>query len=102
MEINEFQCKLALRLAELEQKGKKLAELSAHYDKKGVSLLLFHSFLETQQTHKKAMAVGMNMLPTKEIADAYMTSQLACYDFINAVVDGMIKAVENHNKNNKK
>ena len=48
------------------------------------------------------MGVALKILPTKEVADAYMTSQLACIDFIETVADGIIKTVENHsNKKNK-
>lgn len=100
MEVNEeFKNKMKRRSVEIIRKAKKLAELSGE---ETVSLNFLQSILELQLTHQEATAVALRMLPTKKVADAYRTSQLACYDFINAVVDGMIKAVENHNKNNKK
>ena len=101
MEMNEFNCKMAIRVAELEQKIIKLAKMTKK-EKKGESISLLNSFIETQMMHQKAMAVAVKILPTKEVADAYMTSQLACIDFIETVADGIIKTVENHsNKNNK-
>ena len=101
MEMNEFNCKMAIRAAELEQKIIKLAKLTKK-EKKGESISLLNSFIETQMMHQKAMAVAVKILPTKEVADAYMTSQLACIDFIETVADGIIKTVENHNNKNKK
>ena len=101
MEMNEFNCKMAIRAAELEQKIIKLAKLTKK-DKKGESISLLNSFIETQMMHQKAMAVAVKILPTKEVADAYMTSQLACIDFIETVADGIIKTVENHNNKNNK
>ena len=101
MEMNEFNCKMALRAAELEQKIIKLAKLTKK-EKKGESISLLNSFIETQMMHQKAMAVAVKILPTKEVADAYMTSQLACIDFIETVADGIIKTVENHNNKNNK
>ena len=101
MEMNEFNCKMAIRAAELEQKIIKLAKLTKK-EKKGESISLLNSFIETQMMHQKAMAVAVKILPTKEVSDAYMTSQLACIDFIETVADGIIKTVENHsNKKNK-
>ena len=101
MEMNEFNCKMAIRAAELEQKIIKLAKLTKK-EKKGESISLLNSFIETQMMHQKAMAVAVKILPTKEVADAYMTAQLACIDFIETVADGIIKTVENHsNKKNK-
>ena len=92
---------MAIRAAELEQKIIKLAKLTKT-EKKGESISLLNSFIETQMMHQKAMAVAVNILPTKDVADAYMTSQLACIDFIETVADGIIKTVENHsNKKNK-
>ena len=99
--MNEFNCKMAIRAAELEQKIIKLAKLTKK-EKKGESISLLNSFIETQMMHQKAMAVAVKILPTKEVADAYMTSQLACIDFIETVADGIIKTVENHNNKNKK
>ena len=101
MEMNEFNCKMAIRAAELEQKIIKLAKLTKK-EKKGESISLLNSFIETQMMHQKAMAVAVNILPTKEVADAYMTAQLACIDFIETVADGIIKTVENHNNKNNK
>ena len=101
MEMNEFNCKMAIRAAELEQKIIKLAKLTKK-EKKGESISLLNSFIETQMIHQKAMAVAVKILPTKEVADAYMTSQLACIDFIETVADGIIKTVENHNNKNNK
>lgn len=101
MEMNEFNCKMAIRAAELEQKIIKLAKLTKK-EKKGESISLLNSFIETQMMHQKAMAVAVKILPTKEVADAYMTSQLACIDFIETVADGIIKTVENHNNKNNK
>ena len=101
MEMNEFNCKMAIRAAELEQKIIKLAKLTKK-EKKGESISLVNSFIETQMMHQKAMAVAVKILPTKEVADAYMTSQLACIDFIETVADGIIKTVENHNNKNNK
>ena len=101
MEMNEFNCKMAIRAAELEQKIIKLMKLTKK-EKKGESISLLNSFIETQMMHQKAMGVAVKILPTKEVADAYMTSQLACIDFIETVADGIIKTVENHsNKKNK-
>lgn len=101
MEMNEFNCKMAIRAADLEQKIIKLAKLTKK-EKKGESISLLNSFIETQMMHQKAMAVAVKILPTKEVADAYMTSQLACIDFIETVADGIIKTVENHNNKNNK
>ena len=101
MEMNEFNCKMAIRAAELEQKIIKLSKLTKK-EKKGESISLLNSFIETQMMHQKAMAVAVKILPTKEVADAYMTSQLACIDFIETVADGIIKTVENHNNKNNK
>ena len=101
MEMNEFNCKMAIRAAELEQKIIKLAKLTKK-EKKGESISLLNSFIETQMMHQKAMGVALKILPTKDVADAYMTSQLACIDFIETVADGIIKTVENDsNKKNK-
>ena len=99
--MNEFNCKIAIRAAELEQKIIKLAKLTKK-EKNGESISLLNSFIETQMMHQKAMAVAVKILPTKEVADAYMTSQLACIDFIENVADGIIKTVENHNNKNNK
>lgn len=99
--MNEFNCKMAIRAAELEQKIIKLSKLTKK-EKKGESISLLNSFIETQMMHQKAMAVAVKILPTKEVADAYMTSQLACIDFIETVADGIIKTVENHNNKNNK
>lgn len=101
MEMNEFNCKMAIRAAELEQKIIKLAKLTKK-EKKGESISLLNSFIETQMMHQKAMAVAVKILPTKEVADAYMTSQLSCIDFIETVADGIIKTVEIHNNKNNK
>lgn len=51
--------------------------------------------------NQKAMAAALDILPTKDVTDAYMTANLACIDFVETVADGMIKTVENHNKKNK-
>lgn len=101
MEMNEFNCKMAIRAAGLEQKIIKLSKLTKK-EKKGESISLLNSFIETQMMHQKAMSVAVKILPTKEVADAYMTSQLACIDFIETVADGIIKTVENHNNKNNK
>lgn len=101
MEMNEFNCKMALRAAELEQKIIKLAKLTKK-EKKGESISLLNSFIETQMMHQKAMAVAVKILPTKEVSDSYMTAQLACIDFIETVADVIIKTVENHNNKNNK
>ena len=101
MEMNEFNCKMAIRAAELEQKIIKLAKLTKK-EKKGESISLLNSFIETQMMHQKAMGVAVQILTTKEVADAYMTAQLACIDFIETVADGIIKTVENHNNKNNK
>ena len=99
--MNEFNCKMAIRAAGLEQKIIKLSKLTKK-EKKGESISLLNSFIETQMMHQKAMSVAVKILPTKEVADAYMTSQLACIDFIETVADGIIKTVENHNNKNNK
>lgn len=101
MEINEFSCKMALRAAELEQKAIKLAKLTKK-EKKGESISLLNSFIETQMMHQKAMGVAVKILPTKEVTDAYMAANLACIDFVETVADGMIKTVENHNNKKNK
>lgn len=99
--MNEFNCKMAIRAAGLEQKIIKLSKLT-NKEKKGESISLLNSFIETQMMHQKAMSVAVKILPTKEVADAYMTAQLSCIDFIETVADGIIKTVENHsNKKNK-
>lgn len=101
MEMNEFNCKMSIRAAELEQKIIKLAKLTKK-DKKGESISLLNSFIDLQHSHSKAMLVAVKIIPTKEVADAYMTSQLASIDFIETVADGIIQTVENHsNKKNK-
>lgn len=101
MEMNEFNCKIAIREAELEQKIIKLAKLTKK-EKKGESISLLNSFIDLQISHNKAMGVAVHILQTKEVADAYIKAQLACIDFIDTVADGIIKTVENHsNKNNK-
>lgn len=92
---------MAIRAAELEQKIIKLMNLTK-MEKKRESISLINSFLDLQQSHSKAMSVAVKILPTKEVADAYMTSQLACIDFIETVADGIIKTVENHNNKNNK
>lgn len=99
--MNEYSCKMALRAAELEQKTIKLAKLTKK-EKKGESISLLNSFIDLQKSHCKAMGVAVQILPTKEVADAYMTAQLACIDFIETVADGMIKTVENHNNKKNK
>lgn len=101
MEMNEFNCKMALRASELEQKIIKLAKLTKK-EKNGKSISLLNSFIDLQKSHCKAMGVAVQILPTKEVADAYMTAQLACIDFIETVADGIIKTVENHNNKNNK
>ena len=101
MEMNEFNCKMAIRAAELEQKIIKLANLTKK-EKKGESILLLNSFVDLQISHSKAMGVAVKILPTKEVAYAYMTAQLSCIDFIDTVADGIIKTVEIHNNKNKK
>ena len=100
MEMNEFNCKMAIRAAEIEQKIIKLAKLTKK-EKKGESISLINSFIDLQLSHSKAMDVAVQILPTKEVADAYMTAQLAFIDFIDTVTDEMIRVVENHRKNNK-
>ena len=100
MEMNEFNCKMAIRAAELEQKIIKLEKLTKN-EKKRESISLINSFIDLQLSHSKAMDVAVQILPTKDVADAYMTSQLACIDFIDTVADGIINTVENHNKKNK-
>ena len=101
MEMNEFNCKMAIRAAELEQKIIKLAKLTKK-EKKGESISLLNSFIDLQHSHSKAMLVAVKIIPTKEVADAYMTSQLSSIDFIETVADGIIKTVEYHsNKKNK-
>ena len=44
MEMNEFNCKMAIRAAELEQKIIKLAKLTKK-EKKGESISLLNSFI---------------------------------------------------------
>ena len=101
MEMNEFNCKMAIRAAGLEQKIIKLAKMTKK-EKKGESISLLNSFIDLQHSHSKAMCVALKILQTKDVADSYMTSQLACIDFIETVADGIIKTVENHsNKKNK-
>ena len=101
MEMNEFNCKMSIRAAELEQKIIKLAKLTKK-EKNGRSISLLNFSIDLQQTHSKAMGGALKILKTKEVSDAYMTSQLACIDFIETVADGIIKTVENHsNKKNK-
>ena len=101
MEMNECNCKISIRAAELEQKIIKLAKLTKR-EKKGESISLLNSFIETQMMHQQAMCVAVKILPTKDVADAYMTAQIACIDFIETVADGIIKTVEIHNKKNNK
>ena len=101
MEMNEFNCKMAIRAAGLEQKIIKLAKMTKK-EKKGESISLLNSFIDLQHSHSKAMAVAVKILHTKEVADAYMTSQLACIDFIETVADGIIKTVEIHNNKKNK
>ena len=92
---------MAIRAAELEQKIIKLAKLTKN-EKNGKSISLLNSFIDLQLSHSKAMGVAVKILQTKDVADAYMTAQLACIDFIETVADGIIKTVENHsNKKNK-
>ena len=93
MERNEFNCKMAIRAAELEQKIIKLAKLTKK-EKNGKSISLLNSFIDLQHSHSKAMGVALKIIPNKEVSDAYMTSQLACIDFIDTVADGIIKTVE--------
>ena len=99
-ERNELNCKIAIREAELEQKIIKLAKLTKN-EKKGESISLLNSFVDLQISHSKAMGVAVQILPTKEVADAYTKAQVSCIDFIETVTDEMIRVVENHNKNNK-
>lgn len=98
--MNEYSCKIALRAAELEQKAIKLAKLTKK-EKKGESISLLNSFIDLQIMNQKAMAAALDILPTKDVTDAYMAANLACIDFVETVADGMIKTVENHNKKNK-
>lgn len=100
MEMNELNCKIALRQAELEQKIIKLAKLTKK-EKNGESISLLNSFVDLQISHSKAMGVALRMLPTKKVADAYTKAQVSCLDFIETVTDEMIRVVENHNKKNK-
>ena len=101
MEMNEFNCKMAIRAAGMEQKIIKLAKMTKK-EKKGESISLLNSFVDLQISHSKAMGVALKILPTKDVADSYMTAQLACIDFIETVADVIIKTVENHsNKKNK-
>lgn len=92
---------MAIRAAELEQKIIKLSKMTKK-EKNGKSISLINSFVDLQHSHSKAMGVAVKILPTKEVADAYMTSQLACIDFIETVADGIIKTVENHSNNKNK
>lgn len=101
MEMNEYSCKIALRAAELEQKAIKLAKLTKK-EKKGESISLLNSFIDLQMMNQKAMAAALDILPTKEVTDAYMAVNLACIDFVETVADGMIKTVENHNNKKNK
>lgn len=100
MEQNEFNCKMTIKAAELEQKTINLAKLTK-WEKKGESISLLNSFIKLMTRYQKAGAVALKILPTKKVVDAYMTAQMACIDFIDTVADGMIKTVENHNKSNK-
>ena len=100
MEMNEFNCKIAIREAELEQKIIKLAKLTKK-EKNGDSISLINSFVDLHLSHSKATAVALRMLPTKKVAYAYTKAQVSCLDFIETVTDEMIRVVENHNKNNK-
>lgn len=70
MEMNELNCKIALRQAELEQKIIKLSKLTKN-EKKGESISLLNSFVDLQILHSKAMGVAVQILPNKEVADAY-------------------------------
>ena len=63
MEMNEFNCKMAIRASELEQKIIKLAKLTKK-EKKGESISLLNSFIDLQQSHSKAMCVTLKILPT--------------------------------------
>ena len=101
MEMNEFNCKMAIRAAELEQKIINLAKMTKK-EKNGNSISLLNSFIDLQHSHSKAMGVALKILPTKDVADSYMTSQISCLEFIDTVADGMIKTVENHNNKNNK
>ena len=76
--------------------------LETHKKQFGNSISLLNSFIDLQHSHSKAMGVALKILPTKEVSDAYMTSQLACIDFIETVADGIIKTVEIHNNKNNK
>lgn len=101
MEINEeFKRKMKRRAVEIMRKAKKLAELT-NEEKGAVSIRFVQSLIELQTSHQNGTAVALKMLPTKEVADAYAKAQVFCFDFIDTVIDGMIKTVENHNKNNK-
>lgn len=101
MEINEeFKRKMKRRAVEIMRKAKKLAELT-NEEKGAVSIRFVQSLIELQTSHQNGTAVALKMLPTKEVADAYVKAQVFCFDFIDTVIEGMIKTVENHNKNNK-
>lgn len=101
MEINEeFKSKMERKAAELMRKSKKLVELTKG-EKDAVSIRFVQSLIELQTSHQNGTAVALKMIPTKEVADAYTKAQVFCFDFIDTVIDGMIKTVENHNKNNK-
>lgn len=99
MEVNEeFKHKMKRRSVEIMKKAKRLAELAGE---ETVSLDFLQSILELQTTHQNGTAMALKMLPKKSVADAYTKAQVACFDFIDTVIDGMIDVVENHNKNNK-
>ena len=71
--MNEYSCKIALRAAELEQKAIKLAKLTKK-EKKGESISLLNSFIDLQMMNQKAMAAALDILPTKDVTDAYMAA----------------------------
>lgn len=101
MEANEeLRSTMERKAAELMRKSKKLVKLTEG-EKNAVSIHFVQSLLELQTSYQNGTAVALKMLPTKEVADAYTKVLVACFDFIDTVIDGMIKVVENHNKNNK-
>lgn len=101
MEVNEeLKRTMERKASELMRKSKKLVELTEG-EKDAVSIRFVQSLIELQTTHQNGTAVALRMLPKKNVADAYTKAQVACFDFIDTVIDGMIDVVENHNKNNK-
>lgn len=100
MNTKEFERRLALQKQKLEQKAKRLAELTKG-EKDNVSINLLNSLIAIRREQANAATVILKMLPTKSILDAFSEAQLANIDFIVTAATEMINVIEFCKKNKK-